>query len=536
MIAMWLWLALAGCGGVDQDSAVDVPPEMSAVDLLTRVSLDLRGVRPSLDELEAVEADPAAVEGYIDSFLQDERLTERIVSMWSEIYLTRQDEFELEAEDYGWDETDEPAFVLGVGEEPMRILARVVTEDLPYTELVTGDWTVLNEVVGLAWPTDYPEGETGNRVVHYTDGRPAAGVLATNSMWWRYMSNGTNYNRGRANAISKLFLCTDYLEKSIEFDRDVNLLDEGAVNEALKTNPGCYACHASLDPFASFLFGFHYYDYDGLMDISYYHPEREFLWQEATDLQPAYYGEPGYSLSDLGHLIAADPRFAECAVEQVWKSFLQRDVLLEDLERISALRETFLGADLKVRPLIRAVLNTPEYRAGETDNAVYVPLKMVSAEQLGSQIEAVTGYRMTSEGYDMLLNDDVGLRTLAGGVDGNFVTAPARAPMATLVLVQERLAQAAADFVVEQDLQSETPTLFTEIGFSETIASNPDAMVAQIQALHLRLFGARIATDGAEVEANLALWTELYDVSLSQAAAWKGVLTVLLRDPTFLMY
>ena len=69
--------------------------------------------------------------------------------------------------------------------------------------------------------------------------------------------------------------------------------------------------------------------------------------------------------------------------------------------------------------------------------------------------------------------------------------------MATLVLVQERLAQAAADFVVEQDLQSETPTLFTEIGFSETIASNPDAMVAQIQALHLRLFGARIAADGA---------------------------------------
>ena len=209
MNAMWLWLALAGCGGVDQDSGVDVPPEMSAVDLLTRVSLDLRGVRPSLDELEAVEADPAAVEVYIDSFLQDERLTERIVSMWSEIYLTRQDEFELDAEDYGWDETDEPAFVLGVGEEPMRILARVVTEDLPYTELVTGDWTVLNEVVGLAWPTDYPEGETGNRVVRYTDGRPAAGVLATNSMWWRYMSNGTNYNRGRANAISKLFLCTD---------------------------------------------------------------------------------------------------------------------------------------------------------------------------------------------------------------------------------------------------------------------------------------------------------------------------------------
>ena len=91
--------------------------------------------------------------------------------------------------------------------------------------------------VGLSWPTDYSADETGYQVVRYTDGRPSAGVLSTNSMWWRYMSNGTNYNRGRANAISKLFLCTDYLEKSIEFDRDVNLLDEGAVNEALQTNP-----------------------------------------------------------------------------------------------------------------------------------------------------------------------------------------------------------------------------------------------------------------------------------------------------------
>jgi hypothetical protein len=241
-------------------------------------------------------------------------------------------------------------------------------------------------------------------------------------------------------------------------------------------------------------------------------------------------------LADLGELLAADPRFAECAVEQVWKIFLQRDVELEDFERLTALRETFLGADLKMRPLLRAVFDTPEYRAGPTDEPLYAPLKMVSAEQLGSQIEAVTGYRMTTDGYDMLLNDEYGLRTLAGGVDGNFVTAPARAPMATLVLVQERLAQAAADFVVAQDLVAESPTLFTEIGFSETTSSNRDAMVAQIQALHLRLFSSRVEADGAEVEANLALWEELYAASLSQAAAWKGVLTVLLRDPTFLMY
>ena len=61
-------------------------------------------------------------------------------------------------------------------------------------------------------------------------------------------------------------------------------------------------------------------------------------------------------------------------------------------------------------------------------------------------------------------------------------------------------------------------------------------MRAQVQRLHLRLFGRRVASDGPEVEANLELWEDLYDVSLTVEDAWAGVLTVLLRDPDFLFY
>ena len=61
-------------------------------------------------------------------------------------------------------------------------------------------------------------------------------------------------------------------------------------------------------------------------------------------------------------------------------------------------------------------------------------------------------------------------------------------------------------------------------------------MVRQIQSLHLRLFGHHIAEDGPEVEANLQLWEDLYEVSLTIEEAWAGLLTVLLRDPDFLFY
>jgi len=42
--------------------------------------------------------------------------------------------------------------------------------------------------------------------------------------------------------------------------------------------------------------------------------------------------------------------------------------------------------------------------------------------------------------------------------------------------------------------------------------------------------------DGEEVEANLALWQELYAINRDADEAWAGLLTALLRDPDFLLY
>ncbi|MDP6935322.1 MAG: hypothetical protein QGG40_20550, partial [Myxococcota bacterium] len=61
-----LLVLLVGCADapVDESSQAQIPeevvPTMSSVDLLSRASLDLRGVRPSIEEIEAVEVDPDA--------------------------------------------------------------------------------------------------------------------------------------------------------------------------------------------------------------------------------------------------------------------------------------------------------------------------------------------------------------------------------------------------------------------------------------------------------------------------------------------
>ncbi len=535
-----LWMSLSGCGGPDpvvtpvaEDSAW---PEMAPVDLLSRASLDLRGVRPTDDEIAAVEADPAALDGLLDGFLQDERFGDRVVDLYSELYLTRSETFYINTS--GLDLSSTPDFLLAVGEEPLRLLAEIALEDLPYTDVVTADWTMANEDLAQVHPVDYPARGEGWQKVHYTDGRPAAGVLSTNGMWWRFVSTDSNANRKRANTVTRLFLCEDYLTRPIEFDRNINLLEEDAVKEALKTNAGCQNCHVSLDPLASFFFGFYWYNYTSPAEATVYHPEREKLWSDATEVAPGYYGEAGYSLEDLGQFIAGDARFPTCAVEQGFKLLMRRDATLDDQARLNQHREDFLAGGLTVRSLFRSLLQDPAYRAADTDDEGAVTSKLVTVDILARQVEDLTGFHWTYNGYDMLRTDAVGLRTLAGGVDGYTVTKSATAPTTTLVLVQEALAEAASDYAVQHELAMDAGDrrLFTEIDFTETPETGSEVMVAQIQALHLRLFGDRVDVNGEEVAANAALWKDLYAVEGDPVAAWTGVLSALMRDPEFVLY
>ncbi len=514
--------------------SVDEAQALSAARLLIRASLDLRGVRPSVEELEAVEADPTLVDTYIAEFLTDPRFADQVVSLFSEIYQTQAD---TPLVSYSSKTSDYPRMVASMGQEPLRILAYIADNDLPYTDIVTADWTMADEYIAEVWPVDYPAGETGWRQVRYTDDRPAAGILSTNALWWRYTTTYANANRGRANAISRLMFCNDYLLRPIEFDRDVNLLDEGAINEALKTNEGCIGCHSTLDPLASYLWGFYFDpDYPSELDVTYYHPEREYWWQEATDVAPGFYGEPSYNIEDLGQQIAADSRLPECITEQTFEQLLQRDVTLDDTNTLTELRETFISDELLLRRLIHEVMSRPEYRSASTEDGGN-PWKITRPDLLASEIEDLTGFRFTYYDYDMLTTDTYGLRTLAGGIDGGFVTAPAPEVNATMSLVYERLAQAASFYVVKADkADPENARLFTEIGFTETPQTNPEAMTVQLQALHFRLFGTRIAADGPEVAANIELWSEIFEAEGDPAAAWAGLLSVLLRDPEFLFY
>lgn len=512
---------------------------LEAPQLLRRLSLDLRGVLPSVEELDAVEADPSQLAVYRSQFLDDPRLEDRLVSFFAERWLTRLDKFEIQYYDYQLDPTLEFEFERSVGEEPLRLMAYIAMNDKPWTDIVTADYTVTNEILSDLWPVTYPDGASGWELSAYTDGRPAVGVLATNGLWWRYVTNISNMNRSRAAAIMRLFLCQDVLSRPVSLSGQVSISDEDGTADAIANNPSCVACHASVDPLASALFGWWTVISYNPDEMGSYHAEREELGDLYLGSAPAYFGQPLNGFVDLGPAIANDSRFYSCTAKSAAELFWRRPIEQSDWQRVETLRDGFLANGLLYRELLEDVLETPEYTAGSfvddaPDEALEreITWRLVTPDLLSSMVEDLTGFVWEYKGFEQLSNDDPGYRTLAGGVDGYTVTRPQQDPGITWTVTAKRFAQAAASYAVDQELvEGVDGPLFTYV----TLESRPgdEAFTKELEALHWRLYALRV--DDERVRAAEALWTTV-EAEEGAQVAWTRLISAMLRDPDFIGY
>ncbi|MEN0062526.1 MAG: hypothetical protein AAGA48_10285 [Myxococcota bacterium] len=515
-------LLMLSCATEAPIEAVPVVNELPVTKLARRISLDVRGIAPTIEDYRTLLADDSELERLVGEWLGDDRFGDRVVELYSEIYLTRSAPLPFSADVLGL--SDRAGFERSIGEEPLRILAQVAENDRPWTEIVTADYTMATPSLAEAFSIDRPAGE-GWQVSQYTDGRPSAGILSTTGMWWRYTSTPSNANRKRANQVSRILLCNDYLTRPVDFDRNVNLLDEGAVLDALQTDPACVSCHVSLDPLAGYFYGFWILNEASAIDASRYHPERERLWEPITGVAPGYYGQPGFDLQDLGVQVASDPRFVECAVDQAYELLLRRDPAFADEAALTEHRQAFIQGGLTLRSLFASILADPLYRATHDDDEGAASLRYVTPDLLASQVEGLTGFRWTFTGDDMLSTDRVGLRTLAGGADGYAVTEVSRTPNATSVLVQQRLAELAV-----AQLQAEGASPWFGV-----VEPNADPEPQRIADLVLAVLGDPVATDSEPVTALAALFGEI-EKAEGRPSAWAGLVYALFRDPDFVTY
>jgi hypothetical protein len=525
---------LALLGGCATDDSIDaslilLPPR----EQLIRLSVDLRGVHPTPAELAAIETSPDLYEDFVDRYLEDPRFVTRVREVVDErLLLTTGDTYGFEG-----------VSAQDIAGEALALVGRIVEQDLSWSELVTADYTMGNPALATAFGLDYPLGGMGWQPAKYDDGRQHAGLLSMSSIWLRYPSAGGNANRHRANAVSKMFLCDDYLSRPVVLNRSA--VDQLTIDpeDAVSTNEACQSCHSTLDPLAAHFFGY-FGDDDDTMDAAvFYQPEVEEAWREYSGRSPAYYGVPTVNMAELGQAIASDGRFIDCGTQTFFEGFTQRTLVDADWTEFQAYRQAFVDGDLQVRPLVRVIVTSDTYKAlSTTDEDLRERLATVrtaSPTQLASIIEDITGYRWTFGGIDGLTEHDLGLPGLTGGVDGKFLTERSYEPGVGALFVQERLAWSAGWNVATHDLdpgRTDDAVLLGFVTIDDRPDSAADAFSGQIRSLYEAATGLPMESDDARIDSLVTLWRQVYSVDADPVVAWAAILTAVLRDPRVLTY
>jgi hypothetical protein len=268
-------------------------------------------------------------------------------------------------------------FFTGMARAPLELIAHVVENDLPYTEILTADYTMVNPVVsdlllsGASFETDNPWGfvpgqhrgqiKSDDQLVFDFQNNfgasidehsgfidyPHAGVLNSQAFLNRYPSTETNRNRARARWTYYHFLGVD-IERSATRTTDAEALADS--NNPTINNPNCTVCHAVLDPMAGAFqnyddAGFYRSSHGGFDSLPYSYKNPEAF---SEDAEPSEYVEgdawyrdmrtPGFdgasapspenSLQWLAQEIINDPRFATAAVKFWWPALMGTEVLI----------------------------------------------------------------------------------------------------------------------------------------------------------------------------------------------------------------
>ncbi len=180
------WINLVATGQQCSASGDSPMMPMSASELLVRASMDVRGKRPALAELDQIEGNTGAYESLVDQYLQSDEFLDRVKDVYDDALLVRREDFTDEAR-------DETSAIYG---EALELIGYIVKNDRPLTEMGTATYTVANDLfqrdvnrmpymmepaTGSAWQPG-----------HYLDGRPHAGVLSTSAFYQVWDTNNTN--------------------------------------------------------------------------------------------------------------------------------------------------------------------------------------------------------------------------------------------------------------------------------------------------------------------------------------------------------
>ena len=275
-------------------------------DTLRRAAIVFAGRVPTAEEYAAVDSgDEAALRTAVRGLMQGQGFHDFLIRGANDRLLTDREEFVIDPGDGYFvaynqanheryvaameNESDERPFGAyfdwrqsvdyGLIRAPLELVAHVVENDRPYTEILTADYIMANPLAAEAYgaattfddATDVEEFVPSEIESYYRncEGRefefvedlgwvvtdpgpcatdyPHAGILNTTAFLTRYPTTATNRNRARSRWTYYHFLGLD-IEQSAPRTTDPDALSD--TNNPTLYNPNCTVCHTVMDPVA----------------------------------------------------------------------------------------------------------------------------------------------------------------------------------------------------------------------------------------------------------------------------------------------
>ena len=563
--------------------------------LLRRLTLSLAGRLPHKTELDSIKKNGLqGIDALLDRIMSEDAFYGRLKEGFNDIFLTNgydgngelilsynhfeksrlwyhkydlshiEDEKERKEALYAM--TDD--YRKAIREEPLELIAHVVRNDLPFTQIMTADYMMVTPYSARGYgifetikerfkdpddpfeylPAKLPalRARNDNPVnaplvqESKTGFYPHAGILSTFQYLRRYPTTETNRNRLRARMYYQHFLGIDVMELADQ------VADAAAIDSKYETPwmqaADCVVCHRTIDPVSGLFQDFY-------NDEGHFGPRQEGWFEDM--FVPGLEGEDlpkedkWRSLQWLAERTAKDPRFAIAMTEHVWYLLTGRMALRppKDIEdpffsarrtaykmqrlEIGRIAKRFAQADFNLKLIFKELAKSPFYRADGLDAATGQAerkaelhdlgvSRLLAPEQLERKIEAIFGAPWGKLKKEMEI--------LYGGIDSQSVTERLTEPSGAMGAIQRIMANdlsckhVVADFALAPDKRRLFPSV--EKNMVPGVLPVTDRKIRKgIVHLHGRLLDRRDSIDDPEVDRTFKLFASV----VQEAKKRKGI-------------
>ncbi len=254
--------------------------QLSASATFRKAALHLGYRLPTAEEYARLDDEgEGALPALLDGLMQEDAFFRRLKDIFNDKLLAERylaytgyavnllDETMYPESGEPWDSIEDDdlrsAINRSLAHEPLDYVAYLVKNDKPFTDIVEGDYMVVNPLtapylegdVEFNDPSDFSEFQEAPRRAYieaergnvYRTKIPNAGILTSPVFLNRFPTTDTNRNRHRARMILDIFLGTDILKVG---DRPLDPTQAGLYPNPTQNDPSCASCHEIIDPIA----------------------------------------------------------------------------------------------------------------------------------------------------------------------------------------------------------------------------------------------------------------------------------------------